>query len=61
MYFEDVRQWQGTAETITKELERQVELLRLSVELPVVRTIRSWRAYRFYRSQKVKNLDLDRF
>lgn len=44
MYFEDVRQWQGTAEDITKELERQAELLGLSVELPVLRTVRSWRA-----------------
>jgi hypothetical protein len=44
MYFDDVRQWQGTAETLTKELKRQIEQLGLSVETPALRTIRSWRA-----------------
>lgn len=44
MYFEDVRQWQGTADTLTKELKRQIEQLRLSVEPPALRTVRSWRA-----------------
>jgi REase associating with pPIWI_RE len=44
MYFEDIRQWQGTAETLTKELKRQIEQLGLSVETPALRTIRSWRA-----------------
>nr|CAD5928645.1 hypothetical protein NO713_01141 [Planktothrix pseudagardhii] len=44
MYFEDVRQWQGTAETLTQELKRQIEQLGLSVEPPAVRTVRSWRS-----------------
>ncbi|WP_449420369.1 restriction endonuclease-related protein [Phormidium nigroviride] len=44
MYFEEVRQWQGTAEALTKELKRQIEQLGLSVEPPAVRTVRSWRA-----------------
>ncbi len=44
MYFENVRSWQGTAETLTKELGRQIEELKLSVEPPALRTIRSWRA-----------------
>lgn len=44
MYFEDVRQWQGTADILTKELKRQIEQLRLSVEPPGLRTVRSWRA-----------------
>ncbi|MBD2776636.1 RNaseH domain-containing protein [Iningainema tapete] len=44
MYFEDVRQWQGTAEALTKELKRQIEQLGLSVESPALRTVRSWRA-----------------
>jgi len=44
MYFEDVRQWQGTAEALTKELKRQIEQIGLSVEPPALRTVRSWRA-----------------
>lgn len=44
MYFEDDRQWQGTAEFLTKELKRRIEQLGLSVEPPAVRTVRSWRA-----------------
>jgi hypothetical protein len=43
MYFEDVRQWQGTAEALTKELKRQIEHLELSIESPALRTVRSWR------------------
>ncbi|MDJ0553260.1 MAG: hypothetical protein QNJ68_02210 [Microcoleaceae cyanobacterium MO_207.B10] len=44
MYFEDVRQWQGTADGLTKELKRQAEQLGLSVEPPALRTVRQWRA-----------------
>ena len=44
MYFEDDRQWQGTAEFLTKELKRRIEQLGLSVEPPGLRTVRSWRA-----------------
>ncbi len=44
MYFEDVRQWQGTAEALTKELKRQIEQLQLSIESPALRTVRLWRA-----------------
>ncbi len=44
MYFEDDRQWQGTAEFLTKELKRRIEQLGLSVEPPALRTVRSWRA-----------------
>ncbi|MEH2241157.1 restriction endonuclease-related protein [Nostoc sp.] len=43
MYFEDVRQWQGTAEALAKELKRQIKQLKLSVESPALRTVRSWR------------------
>ncbi|MBD2729514.1 hypothetical protein H6G96_25155 [Nostoc sp. FACHB-892] len=43
MYFEDVRQWQGTAEALAKELKRQIEQLELSIEPPALRTVRSWR------------------
>jgi DNA-binding transcriptional MerR regulator len=44
VYFEDVRQWQGTAEGLAKELERQVRQFGLSVEPPALRTIRLWRS-----------------
>ncbi|MCT7992567.1 hypothetical protein [Laspinema olomoucense] len=44
MYFEEIRQWQGTAEGLTKELKQQVKLLGLSVEPPALRTVRMWRA-----------------
>lgn len=44
MYFEDVRQWQGTAEVLTKELKRQIGELRLSIAPPALRTVRLWRS-----------------
>ena len=44
MYFDNVRDWQGTAEGLLQELQRKIEQLNLSVESPTVRTIRSWRA-----------------
>ncbi|MEG4272857.1 MULTISPECIES: restriction endonuclease-related protein [unclassified Microcoleus] len=44
MYFEDDRQWEGTAEFLTKELKRRIEQLGLSVEPPALRTVRSWRS-----------------
>lgn len=44
MYFEEVYQWQGTADALTKELKRQIEQLGLSIEPPALRTVRSWRA-----------------
>ena len=44
MDFEDIRQWQGTAEAIAKELKRQIPRLGLSVEPPAVRTVRLWRS-----------------
>lgn len=44
MDFENIRQWQGTAEAIAKELKRQIDRLGLSVEPPAVRTVRLWRS-----------------
>jgi len=44
MYFEEVHQWQGTADALTRELKRQIEQLELSIEPPALRTVRSWRA-----------------
>lgn len=43
MHLEDVRQWKGTAEALTRELKRQIEQLGLSIEPPALRTVRSWR------------------
>ncbi|MBS9393609.1 MAG: hypothetical protein HEQ29_10835 [Dolichospermum sp. LBC05a] len=39
-----VRQWQGTAESLTEELNHQIKELKLSVEIPAVRTVRLWRS-----------------
>lgn len=44
MYFDDVRQWQGTAEALVKELKRQIEQLKLSIASPALRTVRLWRS-----------------
>lgn len=44
IYFEGVRQWQGTAEVLTKELKHQIGQLRLSVAPPALRTVRMWRS-----------------
>ena len=44
MEFDDIRNWQGTAESLLEELQRKIEQLNLSVEPPTVRTIRSWRS-----------------
>ena len=43
MSFDDIKDWQGTAENLSEELQRKIEQLNLSVESPAVRTIRSWR------------------
>ncbi|WP_413168134.1 hypothetical protein ACL6C3_15570 [Capilliphycus salinus ALCB114379] len=44
MYFEEVRQWEGTAEALTKQLKRQIAQLGWSVDPPALRTVRLWRA-----------------
>lgn len=38
-----VRKWQGTAESLTEELNHQIKELKLFVEVPTVRTVRLWR------------------
>ena len=43
MIFDNIRDWQGTAESLVGELQRQIEQLNLSVEVPTARTVRSWR------------------
>lgn len=44
MNFDDIKDWQGTAEELLEELQRKIEQLNLAVESPTVRTIRSWRS-----------------
>ena len=44
MHFEDVHQWQGTAEALTKELKHRIEQLQLSIAPPALRTVRLWRS-----------------
>ena len=44
MSFEDIRQWQGTADGLAKELTRQIVQLGLSIESPALRTVRLWRS-----------------
>jgi hypothetical protein len=44
MNFDDIKDWQGTAEELLEELQSKIEQLNLPVEPPTVRTIRSWRS-----------------
>lgn len=44
MNFEELRSWQGTAEKLTKELDRQVGQLGLPIDPPALRTVRLWRS-----------------
>lgn len=44
MYFDNVHNWQGTAEALLEELQHKIEELNLSLEPPTLRTIRSWRS-----------------
>lgn len=54
MSFDDIRDWQGTAENLSEELQRQIKQLNLSVESPAVRTIRSWRGKKLLSQPKGK-------
>lgn len=47
-----VRQWQGTAEFLTEELNHQIKELKLSVEVPAVRTVRLWRSKNIFSQPK---------
>lgn len=44
MDFEELRSWQGTAEKLTKELDRQIGQLGLPIDPPALRTVRLWRS-----------------
>ena len=44
MSFDDIRDWQGTAENLLEELQSKIEQLNLLVDSPTVRTIRAWRS-----------------
>ncbi len=54
MSFDDIKDWQGTAENLLEELQRQIKQLNLSVEPPAVRTIRSWRGKKLLSQPKGK-------
>lgn len=54
MQFEDLRQWQGTAEALSKEIKRQIDRLGLAVEPPKLRTVRLWRSKKLLSQPKGK-------
>ena len=55
MHFENVRDWEGTADALTQELRRKIDTLGLPVEAPNVRTVRSWRSKHLFSQAKGKN------
>ena len=54
MSFEDVKDWQGTAENLSEELQHKIKQLNLSIESPAVRTVRSWRGKKLLSQPKGK-------
>ncbi len=42
MFFDQIRDWQGTAESLLEDLHSKIEQLSLFVEAPTVKTVRSW-------------------
>ncbi len=50
--FEVLRQWQGTAEILTEQVNHQIKELKLSVEFLTVRTVRLWRAKEIFSQPK---------
>ena len=54
MSFDDIKDWQGTAENLSEELQHKIEQLNLAVESPAVRTIRSWRGKKLLSQPKGK-------
>ncbi|MEM7591941.1 MAG: hypothetical protein AAF383_10575 [Cyanobacteria bacterium P01_A01_bin.83] len=54
MSFDDIKDWQGTAENLSEELQRQIEQLNLPVKPAAVRTIRSWRGKKLLSQPKGK-------
>ena len=54
MSFDDIENWQGTAENLSEELQRQIKQLNLLVEPPAVRTVRSWRGKKLLSQPKGK-------
>lgn len=55
MNFENVRDWQGTAKVLIQELERKSADLKLSLEPPNVRKIRTWRSKGIFSHSKGEN------
>ncbi|MEM8723317.1 MAG: hypothetical protein AAGE84_29195 [Cyanobacteria bacterium P01_G01_bin.39] len=54
MSFDDIKDWQGTAENLSEELQHKIEQLNLLVEPPAVRTVRSWRGKKLLSQPKGK-------
>ena len=54
MNFDDLKDWQGTAENLSEELQHKIEQLNLSIEPPAVRTVRSWRGKKLLSQPKGK-------
>ena len=54
MSFNDIKDWQGTAEHLLEELQHKIKQLNLPVESPTVRTIRSWRSKKLLSQPKGK-------
>ena len=54
MSFDDIKDWQGTAEHLLEKLQNKIEQLNLSIEPPTVRTIRSWRSRKLLSQSKGK-------
>ena len=54
MNFDDIKEWQGTAENLLENLQSKIEQLDLPVEPPAVRTIRSWRSKKLLSQPKGK-------
>ncbi|WP_250123162.1 hypothetical protein [Chroococcidiopsis sp. CCMEE 29] len=55
MHFEDIRQWQGTADTFTLVMQRKVKQLSLLIEAPSLRTVRLWRSKQLLSQPKGQN------
>ncbi|MEL7356836.1 MAG: hypothetical protein AAFN40_09780 [Cyanobacteria bacterium J06560_6] len=54
MQFDRVRQWSGSAQGLTEEIQHQIGLLNISVVPPALRTIRLWRSKKLLSQPKGK-------
>ncbi|MEM7769616.1 MAG: hypothetical protein AAF327_03795 [Cyanobacteria bacterium P01_A01_bin.37] len=54
MPFDRVRQWNGSAQALTEEIQYQLGLLSIPIEPPALRTIRLWRSRKLLSQPKGK-------